>query len=117
MNSMMPAVKAATSVEKALHIVAKDPNISLILLDIMIPEIDGYQVCHSLKENPETKHIPVIFLIAKNEIRDVTRGFSLGAVDYITKPIQPEELTARVEAHVALMQQRKKLSQQVDDLE
>ena len=94
MNSMMPAVKAATSVEKALHIVAKDPNISLILLDIMIPEIDGYQVCHSLKENPETKHIPVIFLIAKNEIRDVTRGFSLGAVDYITKPIQPEELTA-----------------------
>ncbi|WP_333269167.1 MULTISPECIES: PAS domain-containing protein [unclassified Microcoleus] len=81
----------------------------LILLDIMMPEMDGYQVCEQLKAAPETKDIPVIFISSLNEVFDKVKAFSLGAVDYITKPFQIEELIARVENQLHLS----RLSQQI----
>ncbi|QTA82790.1 Two component system response regulator, PPM-type phosphatase domain-containing protein [Desulfonema limicola] len=74
----------------------------LILLDVMMPEMDGFEVCRNLKASPETSNIPVIFLTAKIEKEDIIRGFSLGAVDYITKPFRKEELMARVKTHIRL---------------
>jgi CheY-like chemotaxis protein/two-component sensor histidine kinase len=74
----------------------------LILLDIMMPEMDGFEACQKLKESPETKNIPIIFLTAKSHIDDIMKGFELGAVDYITKPFSSNELVARVEIHLKL---------------
>ncbi len=74
----------------------------LILLDIMMPEMDGYETCEKLKENEKTKNIPIIFLTAKNEIEDKIKGFDLGAVDYVTKPFNIPELLARVKTHLEL---------------
>jgi two-component system, sensor histidine kinase and response regulator len=74
----------------------------LILLDIMMPEMDGYEVCRQLKESEETREIPVIFVTAMSAIGDEMRGFELGAVDYITKPISPPIVLARVKTHLAL---------------
>ncbi|MBF0193282.1 MAG: hybrid sensor histidine kinase/response regulator [Magnetococcales bacterium] len=74
----------------------------LILLDIMMPEMDGYEVCKQLKESDETKDIPVIFVTAMSNLDDEMKGFSLGAVDYITKPISPPIVLARVKTHLAL---------------
>ena len=76
------------------------PN--LILLDIMMPEMDGYEVCARLKKNPETKSIPVIFITAKSETIDKTKAFEMGAVDYITKPFHTAEVKARVQTHIAM---------------
>ncbi len=94
--------KVATNGAKALRIAQTLPHPDLILLDIMMPEMDGYEVCRRLKEDPQTRHIPVIFLTAKNQETDETKGFELGAVDYITKPISPPVLMARVQTHLAL---------------
>lgn len=74
----------------------------LILLDVMMPEIDGFEVCRRLKKSELTEKIPVIFLTAKDETEDVVNGFELGAADYITKPFNPHELIARVETHLHL---------------
>ncbi len=74
----------------------------LILLDIMMPGMDGYQVCQSLKKNDKTKEIPIIFLTAKVDVDSIAKGFQLGAVDYITKPFHSEELIARVKNHLEL---------------
>ncbi|MDM8536514.1 fused response regulator/phosphatase [Desulfobacterales bacterium HSG17] len=74
----------------------------LILLDVMMPEMDGFEVCQNLKASPETSNVPVIFLTAKIEKEDIIRGFALGAVDYITKPFRKEELMARVKTHIRL---------------
>ncbi len=93
------ALKAARSANKP----------DLILLDIMMPEMDGYEVCATLKEDSATKDIPIMFVSAMNEDADETKGFSLGAVDYITKPISPTILQARVETHLALTQQASEL--------
>ncbi len=86
-------------------------NISpdLILLDVMMPDLDGFEVCKRLKADEKTKEIPVIFLTAKTEIEDVVNGFELGAVDYVTKPFNATELLARVNTHVELRRTRKKL--------
>ena len=109
--------KAATSGEKALKIVSS-PNGApdLILLDIMMPEMNGMEVCKRLKENPETEHIPVIFLTAKSEVDDITAGFEMGAVDYIFKPVNPAVLRARVNTQLKLKRGRDELSNQVDTL-
>ena len=72
----------------ALDIVDEE-DVDLILLDIMMPEIDGFEVCRRLKSNLKTAHIPIIFLSAKDKHEDIQEGFSLGAVDYITKPFNP----------------------------
>jgi len=76
----------------------------LILLDIMMPGIDGYEVCRSVKDDPEIKDIPVIFLTAKTDTESVVRGFDVGGVDYITKPFNEAELLARVKTHLNLKQ-------------
>jgi putative two-component system response regulator len=98
-------VKVAPNGAKALKIAhgamgAAQPD--LILLDIMMPEMDGYEVCRQLKADPLTAAIPVIFLTAKSETRDEQLGFKLGAVDYITKPISPPIVLARVRTHLTL---------------
>ena len=95
-------VKVANNGVKALRIAAADNPPDLILLDIMMPGIDGYEVCQSLKADPKTRDIPVIFLTAKSEVEDEKKGLELGAVDYITKPISPPIVLARVKTHLAL---------------
>jgi len=75
----------------------------LILLDVMMPGMDGYEVCRTLKADEATSHIPVIFITSKTEMGDVVKGFESGAVDYITKPFNSHELIARVDTHVALV--------------
>lgn len=77
-------------------------NIDLVLLDIMMPGIDGFEVCSRMKANPATELIPVIFLSAKIEPEDIVKGFHVGGVDYVTKPFRKEELLARVDTHVKL---------------
>ncbi len=95
-------VKVANNGEKALKIAAADPQPDLILLDIMMPGMDGYEVCQFLKKNPATVNIPVIFLTAKAEVEDEKKGLELGAVDYLTKPVSPPIVMARVKNHLAL---------------
>jgi len=95
-------VKVANGSEKALKIAMSDSPPDLILLDIMMPGMDGYEVCQRLKRDPRTKNIPVIFLTAKTEVADEKKGLELGAIDYITKPISPPIVMARVKNHLAL---------------
>lgn len=95
-------VMAANNGERGIKIAQSDHPPDLILLDIMMPGIDGYEVCRRLKADAATRDIPVIFLTAKSEIEDERRGFELGAVDYITKPISPPIVLARVQTHLAL---------------
>ncbi|MDP1525221.1 MAG: response regulator [Rhodocyclaceae bacterium] len=95
-------VKYANNGEKALRIATAEPHPDLILLDIVMPEMDGHEVCRRLKANPATAGIPVIFVTSKTEIADEAEGFSLGAVDYISKPVSPPILQARVKTHLRL---------------
>jgi len=95
-------VKIANSGENALRIAAEVPQPQLILLDIMMPLMDGYEVCERLKRDPRTMHIPVIFLTAKDQVEAEEKGLALGAVDYITKPVSPPIVLARVKTHLAL---------------
>ncbi len=102
--------------ESALAIAQKaQPN--LILLDVMMPGIDGFEVCRRLKENPETRQIPVIFLSALDETGDKVRGLQLGAVDYVAKPFQPEEVIARVNTHLTIHRLSCEVQKQRDELE
>jgi DNA-binding response OmpR family regulator len=91
----------ATSGAQALDMAMTEP-FDLILLDVMMPQMDGYEVCARLKEKSETRDIPVIFLTARTALDDITRGFHAGAVDYVTKPFNSEELLARVRTHLGL---------------
>ncbi len=84
----------------------------LILLDIMMPEMNGYEVCQHLKLEPKTREIPVIFISAKDEIFDKVNAFAVGAVDYISKPFQFEEVLARIESHLSLRNLQKQLKEQ-----
>lgn len=95
-------VKVANQGVKALRIAASDPQPDLILLDIMMPEMDGYEVCRQLQQDPQTRNIPIIFLTAKASVEDEEFGLELGAVDYITKPISPPVVLARVKTHLSL---------------
>lgn len=99
-------VKVATGGARALKIARSDTPPSLILLDIMMPEMDGHEVCRQLKADERTRDIPVIFLTASHESSDEQLGLELGAVDYITKPISPPIVLARVKNHLALKQLR-----------
>ncbi len=85
----------------------------LILLDIMMPKIDGYEVCRRLKEDEQTRDIPVIFMSALSEVLDKVKAFDVGGVDYITKPFQAEEVLARVKTHLALRELQKELERKV----
>jgi len=94
-------VKVANSGERALSLAASAPP-DLILLDIMMPDMDGYEVCRRLKSSPATAHIPIIFLTARSTIEDEQVGLEMGAVDYIVKPISPPIVLARVKTHLTL---------------
>ena len=96
------AIKVATNGETALKIAQSNTPPDLILLDVMLPDINGYEVCKILKKNSATADIPVIFLTSKNEIEDEARGLGVGAVDYIVKPVYPAILTARVKTHLLM---------------
>ncbi len=109
-------VRPAPNGEHALASVQKEPP-DLILLDIMMPEMDGYVVCRRLKADPKTQAIPVIFLSALNEVVDKVRAFSIGAVDFITKPFQVEEVLARVNTHLSLAELRRTLAAQNQELQ
>jgi putative two-component system response regulator len=95
-------VKVANGGEKALKVALSETPPDLILLDIMMPEIDGYEVCRRLKADARTRNIPIIFLTAKAEVEDEAYGLELGASDYITKPISPPIVLARVKTHLSI---------------
>lgn len=100
----------ASDGQEALDIMERESEqIDLILLDIMMPVIDGYEVCRVIKENPISRLIPIIFLTAKTDIDSISKGFELGAVDYIMKPFHANELLARVHTHIELYQSKKLL--------
>jgi len=107
-------VKAATSGEKALQICQMEPQPDLILLDIMMPVMDGMEVCRRLKANPTTQHITVIFLSALDQTKHIVQGLDLGAVDYITKPIDPPLVQARVRTHCKIIESNKLMRNQID---
>ncbi|RTR37883.1 two-component system response regulator [Shewanella canadensis] len=109
-------VQAAVNGLMALKIIERHKP-DLILLDIMMPGMDGYEVCQKLKADEATRDIPVIFLTAKAEVEDETRGLELGAVDYITKPISPPILIERVKTHLELKSARDFLKRQNEILE
>ncbi|MCP4213782.1 MAG: hybrid sensor histidine kinase/response regulator [bacterium] len=88
-----------------------DVQPDLILLDVMMPGLNGFEVCKKLKQNPKTKDIPIIFLTAKAETEDVIKGFELGAVDYVTKPFNGAELLSRVKTHLELELARDELKE------
>ncbi len=110
------AVKLATSGARALKIVSTNP-VDLILLDIMMPDMDGYEVCSALKANPVTREIPIIFLSAMDDTEDEEKGLLAGAVDYIAKPISPPILLTRVRNQLALKEAVDKLRAQNQLLE
>lgn len=105
-------VKVATGGKRAIEIAAASP-VDIILLDVMMPEMDGFETCRRLKENPVTRRIPVLFITALHEVSDEARGFSCGAVDYITKPISVPIVQARVRTHLALFDQNRALEDKV----
>ncbi len=107
-------IVAALDGKTALEIV-KNEDVDLILLDIMMPEMDGFEVCEILKSNPKTARIPIIFLSAKSKSDDIQKGFKLGGVDYITKPFKPHELISRVDTHLKLRGYEKDLEQRVQE--
>jgi phosphoserine phosphatase RsbU/P len=110
-------ISAATSGKDALKIAFSDSTPDVILLDIMMPDMDGYNVCERLKAEKRTHSIPVIFITTKSEIEDEARGFDLGAVDYITKPINPLIVKARIGAQIELLDQRQQLQRLNADLQ
>ena len=116
MLSQQYKVKAATNGEKALKIARTEPHPDIILLDVMMPGIDGYEVCRQLKNDPLTSPIPVIFITAKNEIEDEQQGFALGAADYIIKPFNPSIVEARISTHLAIYDESRKLRSENQEL-
>ena len=109
-------IKVATNGDRAVAVAQKEPRPAIILLDVMMPGVDGYEACRRLKENPDTALIPVIFITAKTDVEDEQKGLSLGAVDYITKPFNPDLVKARVEAQFSHYQDILALAEQVEEL-
>ncbi len=106
-------IKIAKDGQKALDIV-DEGGIDLILLDIVMPKLDGYEVCQALQANPETKHIPIIFVTANTSVEDEKKGFEVGAVDYINKPFSAVTVKARVKTHLNLYLQAKQLQEELE---
>ena len=109
--------KVANNGSLALQIAQATPGLDLILLDVMMPGLDGYETCRQLKANPVTADIPVIFLTAKSQVEDEAMGLALGAVDYIAKPVSPPILFARVATQLTLLDARRQLKEHNDNLE
>lgn len=110
-------VLVASKGAQGIELAQRDPRPDLVLLDVMMPGMDGYTVLASLLENPATRNIPVVFLTALNAHEDEARGLRAGAVDYVTKPVQPEILLARVRSQVELHRARQALQRQNAELE
>ncbi|HYL47213.1 MAG TPA: SpoIIE family protein phosphatase [Candidatus Limnocylindrales bacterium] len=108
--------KVATNGQKALALASGEEKPDLILLDVVMPEMDGYEVCTRLKADPATREIPVIFLTGQTSVEDETRGFSVGGVDYVHKPFSPAIVKARVHSHILLREARAQLARQLDVL-
>jgi cyclic di-GMP phosphodiesterase len=108
-------VKAALYGERALKIAKATPHPDMILLDIMMPGMDGYEVCKKLKDDPLTSQIPVIFISAMNELIYEKQGLELGAVDYISKPFNPDIVLRRIKTHIELYDQNRALAYQVKE--
>lgn len=98
--------------QEGLKLARSEPPPDLILLDVMMPEMGGFDVCNQLKKDPHTKDIPVVFLSALDEVREKTKGFEVGGVDYITKPFQGEEVLARVKTHIENLELHRKLARE-----
>src|SRR6516225_9060149 len=109
-------IRVATNGLKALELAKVEPSPRLILLDVIMPYMDGYEVCSQLKADPKTRDIPVIFLTGKTDVADETRGFQVGAVDYIHKPSSPPIVTARVQTHLMLRDARETVARQLETL-
>jgi class 3 adenylate cyclase len=105
-------IKIATSGARALDLARVVPRPDLILLDVVMPEMDGYEVCSRLKSDPVTSDIPIIFVTGKTDAEDETKGLDLGAVDYIHKPFVPLVVQARVRTHLALRQAHEQLTEE-----
>ncbi len=110
------AVSYATNGVKALAMTESE-DFDLILLDVMMPEMDGFEVCQRLKEKEKTRDIPILFLTAKSEESDIVDGLQQGAVDYLTKPFNPAELIARVKTHIDLREAHQIIVQRNAQLE
>jgi diguanylate cyclase (GGDEF)-like protein len=104
-------IAAAINAQRALKVAFSDAPPDIILTDILMPEMDGYEFCAKLKENPRTKNIPILFVTAVSEVMDENRGFALGAVDYITKPFHPPMVKARVRLHLNLKRKQELLEE------
>lgn len=109
-------VRAARNGKAAIETARLTPP-DLILLDIKMPEMDGYEVCEILKRDDRTFDIPIIFISALNQVEDIVRAFDVGGVDYITKPFQHKEVLARVSTHLTIVRQQSKLQWQNEQLE
>jgi serine phosphatase RsbU (regulator of sigma subunit) len=119
-NSILKDVyktRIATSGAKALELANQEPAPDLILLDVMMPEMNGYEVCSHLKSADQTRDIPVIFLTGQTDIDDETKGFEVGAVDYIHKPFSPAVVQARVRTHLVLRGIREQLARQLQTIQ
>ncbi|MEE9397590.1 MAG: diguanylate cyclase, partial [Methylococcales bacterium] len=110
-------LEVASNGEKAIAMASTSPAPDLILLDILIPDIDGYEICTRLKENSATQYIPIIFLTVKSDVEDEAKGLGLGAADYITKPISPPILKARVRTQLLLEQAQRETERYSEHLE
>lgn len=95
--AIIPATNGKVAIEKAT---ASANDLEVVLLDILMPEMDGYEVCKKFKEDPKLSHIPIIFITAMSEAMDNARAFDVGGVDYITKPFNPATVKARVKSHI-----------------
>ncbi len=110
------AIVAAINGEKALKMAVAEPKPDLILLDIMMPGMDGFEVCSRLKSDSKTRDIPVIFLSALDDTANKVKGFATGAVDYISKPFQPEEVHVRVNTHLTMSLLKRSLAEKNEEL-
>ncbi|MBF0620994.1 MAG: two-component system response regulator [Magnetococcales bacterium] len=107
-------IQVATNGRLALKIAFSPAPPDLILLDVMMPELDGYETCRLLKKDDRTSDIPVLFVTAKSDVKDETHGLSIGAADYLVKPVSPPIVLARVKTHLAINDKRKLLQDQVE---
>lgn len=107
------SIKVALNGKRALEIAHNVPQPDLILLDVMMPELDGYEVCKLLKSSISTQEIPVIFVTAKDKATNESKGFEVGGVDYVTKPIHPLTMMARIKTQLALADQKRHLEDEV----
>lgn len=102
--------------KKALEIATSENKPDLILLDIMRPEMDGFEVCERLQSHPKTRDIPIIFLSSLDDTKSKVKGLELGAVYYISKPFQPAEVIARVRTHLTISSLKMRLAEKNDEL-